>query len=1092
MHPKVRKARALSPTRFTSRSFPLRTTTAQLLSFLLLMQAVAPPALATPRVPAAVGRTFEKVLALGSMLSRAKVSAPSPAAATAQQGNAVVPAGENFGVVLTAVTTPFDDHAGIDHHQSSRKLVVSAHGPTGQPNNFELIEADGAHRDFTNVAGLAGGLKLATARDDGRGQSLGGFRAGEMFTSTGAAGRVARISADGASVQNPWVALAGEGASAIGGLYVDRTGVFGGDLIAVTGGGEIWRISSSGAAALVADLQTPLAGVTTVPDDAERYGPWAGRVLVGAEAQGAIYAIDAQGNVASHPLDLKVEDIRVIPAHENFYGVDPAGRKIWGAPDDAFTSIIGDILVAQGSPGVLASVRWNGSDFELSRIAQVGGWEQIAFSPAGVSEILPVKQVYDRIAVVRHAPELDSGRVEGALWQLLPESLALDGTDAITSDLLVPGTPSVALGDGKPNFSGVIEGVESAQPDGYSITISNNASLRHVITRTNPITLTPVAAPPAPAGERDLALTKAGEGIGDPATLRHLSTSGKAGAVSIPPGTYGRFSAGGHTALVLGVAGSAAPSVYNLEALSLSGGSELRLAGPVRLNVLGDVSLAGSTVGAADDPRRLVLSVAQGSVGVTGSGVLYAVVRTPQGTVSIGGNGRVRGTVTCDRLNVFGNGVLQITESDVAPPPVNRPPAADAGPDQSITLPTDAVSLNGTATDDGLPTGSMVSSVWTKVSGPGPVTFADASAPVTTATFVEPGTYTLRLTASDSLLTDADEMTVEVVPRNQPPVVNAGPDQTVELPAIAALKGTVEDDALPRGSTVAAKWSLVSGPGSVTFGNANSAATSATFSAPGTYTLHLSASDTEFTVFDELIVTVYPENRPPTADAGPDQTVRLPAGVTLNGVTADDGWPHGSPLTSEWSKVSGPGEVSFADAHSPVTTATFYAPGTYTLRLSADDSRATAADECVVEVLPANVEPTVDAGPDQAAALGTNLLRNAGAEGPLVDNRMPGWAGEHWRPSPAGDGTLPVPAEGAVFFYAGDSASAELVQDVDASAFAASVAGGAQQFEFSARARSAQEAIPDSARVIVEYRDAANASVLASFDTGPLAAAGAW
>ena len=197
--------------------------------------------------------------------------------------------------------------------------------------------------------------------------------------------------------------------------------------------------------------------------------------------------------------------------------------------------------------------------------------------------------------------------------------------------------------------------------------------------------------------------------------------------------------------------------------------------GPVKLTVKGHVSLHGSSVGAADDPQRLLLQVAQGAVTVSGNGVLYSIVRNPQGLVTISGNGRIRGTVTCDRLAIDGNGVLQITYNDVAPPPVNRPPTVDAGPDQTITLPTDTLSLNGTATDDGLPIGSSLVTTWTKVSGPGPVTFAAPGNPVTSATFSEPGNYVLRLSANDSLLTVFDEMSVEVVPRNQPPEVNAGP-----------------------------------------------------------------------------------------------------------------------------------------------------------------------------------------------------------------------------------------------------------------------------------------------------------------------------
>ncbi len=160
--------------------------------------------------------------------------------------------------------------------------------------------------------------------------------------------------------------------------------------------------------------------------------------------------------------------------------------------------------------------------------------------------------------------------------------------------------------------SGVIQGVESTQPTGYSISISNNAHLRHVITRTNPISLMPIHLPPAPAGTRDVSLTNAGETIGDPATLRHLSISGKAGAVVVPPGTYGRFTASGHTAFVLGVEGATVPSVYNLEELSLSGGSELRVVGPVKLTVKGNVTLVGSSVGAAG---RSAATVASGGPG---------------------------------------------------------------------------------------------------------------------------------------------------------------------------------------------------------------------------------------------------------------------------------------------------------------------------------------------------------------------------------------------------------------------------------------------------------------------------------------------
>ncbi|MEZ4621625.1 MAG: hypothetical protein R2867_39835 [Caldilineaceae bacterium] len=57
--------------------------------------------------------------------------------------------------------------------------------------------------------------------------------------------------------------------------------------------------------------------------------------------------------------------------------------------------------------------------------------------------------------------------------------------------------------------------------------------------------------------------------------------------------------------------------------------------------------------------------------------------------------------------------------------------------DDAITLPADA-QLNGTATDDRLPTPASLVTTWSVVSGPGTVSFGDAQALQTTATFSDP------------------------------------------------------------------------------------------------------------------------------------------------------------------------------------------------------------------------------------------------------------------------------------------------------------------------------------------------------------------
>lgn len=191
--------------------------------------------------------------------------------------------------------------------------------------------------------------------------------------------------------------------------------------------------------------------------------------------------------------------------------------------------------------------------------------------------------------------------------------------------------------------------------------------------------------------------------------------------------------------------------------------------------------------------------------------------------------------------------------------PVNNPPTANAGADQSISLPTNSVNLAGSVSDDGLPNPpATVSAAWSKVSGPGTVTFGNANAASTTATFSAAGTYILRLTANDSVLSTSDDVTITVnsgPPVNQAPVVNAGVDQTIAPGATANLAGTVSDDGLPS-NNVTKTWSRVSGPGTVSFGNANAEVTTATFSTVGTYVLRLEASDGALTSSDEVTIMV--------------------------------------------------------------------------------------------------------------------------------------------------------------------------------------------------------------------------------------------
>ncbi len=319
----------------------------------------------------------------------ARQSAATPTATpTATPAGAAVPLITPV-LTLVPVAVGFNHPIGIDHYEPAQQVVLSVNYPSGSPNNFDLINAQGTPAPFATVGGWTEEVKIATVRD-----TLGGFTVGDLFTGNGQPGQIARLTNNGQTVQNPWVVLTPESGLLRGSLYVDRTGVFGGDLIVVTTAGGVWRINAAQQATRLATLGVHLEGVITVPDDA-RYGAWRGKILAGAEDQQKLWTIDPQGTAVPYSdLSIRPEDIDLIPANENFFGVDYGNSRLVGAPASAFTNWVGDIAIAEegtaGNPAILWRVWWDGSTWQKQALAQVGQWEHVTFSSAGLPPIPPI------------------------------------------------------------------------------------------------------------------------------------------------------------------------------------------------------------------------------------------------------------------------------------------------------------------------------------------------------------------------------------------------------------------------------------------------------------------------------------------------------------------------------------------------------------------------------------------------------------------------------------------------------------------------------------------------------------------------------
>ena len=99
---------------------------------------------------------------------------------------------------------------------------------------------------------------------------------------------------------------------------------------------------------------------------------------------------------------------------------------------------------------------------------------------------------------------------------------------------------------------------------------------------------------------------------------------------------------------------------------------------------------------------------------------------------------------------------------------------------------------------------------------------------------------------------------VTIADNDNPPAVFISSPAS-QGPLIASANGVivsaqVEDDGFP--AALATTWSCVSGPGTATIESPAAATTAVTFSAPGTYVLRISVTDSQFTVSDQTTVVV--------------------------------------------------------------------------------------------------------------------------------------------------------------------------------------------------------------------------------------------
>jgi PKD repeat protein len=303
---------------------------------------------------------------------------------------------------------------------------------------------------------------------------------------------------------------------------------------------------------------------------------------------------------------------------------------------------------------------------------------------------------------------------------------------------------------------------------------------------------------------------------------------------------------------------------------------------------------------------------------------------------------------------------------------INAQAVLSAGPDQQVNT-GETVFLNGTTTENMT---SIIQVTWdfgdntTQVNGTSPDLLN------ATHIYTTPGVYNATLTVkfnSDLNKTETAQAMI-TVSENQPPIANAGPDQTVEQTspegANVTLDGTGSSD--PNNDTLTYFWNWT--------GGSASDVSPTVMLPPGMTNITLTVDDGEFNATDTVSITVA-DSEPPYVDAGENITVEAtsPSGaeVMLYGNATDD---IDAELDYVWSESE---TVLGTDANLTVTLSL----GTHMLSLNAtDDAGNTGTDTVTVEVVD-TTPPAVDAGEDGTVEAGYETTIHGSATD-LVDTEL--------------------------------------------------------------------------------------------------------
>ena len=213
---------------------------------------------------------------------------------------------------------------------------------------------------------------------------------------------------------------------------------------------------------------------------------------------------------------------------------------------------------------------------------------------------------------------------------------------------------------------------------------------------------------------------------------------------------------------------------------------------------------------------------------------------------------------------------------------------------------------------------------------------------------------------------------------NVSPKADAGPDQNVKVGDTVTLDGTKSRD--EDGDPLTYRWELESRPDGSAAELQGADTVKPTFvpDLDGEYVISLSVNDSKAdSKAIRVTITADHDNSSPVADAGPDQSVKTGATVTLDGSASSDA--DGDLLSHQWSFVTRP-EGSMAELEASDTAKPRFVPdvdGVYEIALVVNDGLVDSASATItVTASTPNSAPVSHAGNDQNVTEGATVTLN--------------------------------------------------------------------------------------------------------------------